>query len=161
MTPIAQAAAVAVIALGTGASAVGVAKRDLPDLAVPDGAWGQGVVLDGQAFSVTGTVIESGEELDPTVFSFADGKFQSSRCQVYCDFGWQDYRTRKVGDVLHFTATTNCPSAPHTVVWHGTIAGDDIAIAGTWTTRRWYWTRQITLDGTAVPAMSAPVTGEG
>jgi len=116
MIPILQTAAIAVVALGTGASAVSVMKRDVPDFAVPAGAWQPGSTLDGAAFSVTGTVVEYGEKLPETVLSFADGKFQSSRCQVYCDFGWNAYETWREGDVTHFTATTACPDAPHTVV---------------------------------------------
>lgn len=159
MIPILQTAAVAVVALGTGASAVTVMNRDVPDLAIPAVAWEPGSNLDGRAFSVTGKVVESGEDLDETVLSFLDGGFQSSQCQKYCDFGWSDYQTWREGDVTHFTATTLCPDAPHTVVWHGTVSGDEMQVAGTWTTRRWYWTRQITVDGTGVPADPAPTQG--
>jgi hypothetical protein len=93
MIPILQTVVVAVITLGTGASAVSVMNRDMPDLAVPVGAWQPGSTLDGSAFNVTGTVVESGEILPETVLSFTDGKFQSSRCQIYCDFGWNAYET--------------------------------------------------------------------
>jgi hypothetical protein len=161
MIPILQTVVVAVITLGTGASAVSVMNRDMPDLAVPVGAWQPGSTLDGSAFNVTGTVVESGEILPETVLSFTDGKFQSSRCQIYCDFGWNAYETWREGDVTHFTATTACPEAPHTVVWYGTVTGDDMQVAGTWTTRRWYWTRQITVDATGVPAVPVALTIEG
>jgi hypothetical protein len=134
--------------------------RDVPDLAVPAGAWEAGTILDGRAFGVTGTVVESGEDLPETILSFANGRFQSSRCQVYCDFGWTAYQTWREGDVTHFTATTHCPRAPHTVVWYGTVTGDDMQVAGTWTTRRWYWTQQITVDGIGVPAAApSPIAG--
>ena len=86
--------------------------------------------------------------------SFKDGGFQSSRCQTYCDFGWNTYQTRTESGMTHFTATTKCPDAPHTVVWYGTIKGDDMRIEGSWTTRRWYWTRRINLIGSGVPAAS-------
>ena len=154
MITILQAAAVAVLALGTGATAVSLMKEDLPDFAVPEGPWQPGSELDGRAFSLSGMVKESGEELPPTVFSFIDGRFQSSRCQIYCDFGWSEYRTWSEGDVTRFTATTRCPDAPHTVVWYGTVEGDEIRFEGTWTTRRWYWTRQINAVG-----QGSPVTG--
>jgi hypothetical protein len=151
MISILQAAAVAGLALGTGATAVTLMKEDLPDLAVPEGPWQPGSELDGRAFRLSGTVKESGVELPETVISFVDGRFQSSRCQIYCEFGWQEYRTWSEGEVTHFTATTRCPDAPHTVVWYGTVEGEELRFEGTWTTRRWYWTRQITPVGQGSP----------
>lgn len=153
MTPILQAAAAAVVAIGTGATAVTVMNEDVPDFAVPALAWQPGSTLDGRAFRMTGMVKESGAEMPETVFSFVDGRFQSSRCQVYCEFGWQEYRTWADGEVTHFTATTRCPDAPHTVVWYGILEDDDMRFEGTWTTRRWYWTRQINAVGEGVPVM--------
>jgi hypothetical protein len=155
MIPVLQAAAAAIIALGTGATAVAVMKQDVPDFAVPEGQWQPGSALDGRAFRVSGTVKESGEDLPETVLSFVDGRFQSSRCQIYCEFGWQDYRTWTEGEVTSFTATTRCPDAPHTVVWYGTLKGEEMRVEGTWTTRRWYWTRQINLVGEGTPIAGA------
>jgi len=151
MTPIVQAAAVALVALGGGATAVTVMTEDVPDFAVPAGSWQPGHELDGGVFNITGVIAESGEELPETLFTFRDGTFQSSRCQVYCDFGWSGYQTWAEGETLHFTTTTRCPDAPHTVVWYGTVTGDEMRIAGTWTTRRWYWTRQINPVGEGAP----------
>ena len=53
--------------------------------------------------------------------------------------------------MIHFTATTICRDAPHTVVFYGQVEGDTITLEGTWTTRRWYWTNQIVMEalGTA------------
>ncbi|MFD1193863.1 hypothetical protein ACFQ3C_04195 [Seohaeicola saemankumensis] len=161
MTPILQFVAVGLLTLGAGASAVSVMQSDMPDFAVPTGAWEAGSLLDDRAFSVTGRVVESGEALPETILTFAEGRFQSSRCQVYCAFGWQAYQTWREGDITHFTATTRCPDAPHTVVWYGTVTGDEMQVAGTWTTRRWYWSRQITLDGTGTPADPASMATRG
>jgi len=90
MTPIVQAAAVA---LGGGATAVTVMTEDVPDFAVPAGPWQPGHELDGGVFNITSVIAESGEELPETLFTFRDGTFQSSRCQVYCDGGWSGYQT--------------------------------------------------------------------
>jgi hypothetical protein len=78
-------------------------------------------------------------------------------CQEYCDFGWSEYRTKEIDGTLHFTATTRCPDAPHTVVWYGTVTGEDVRFEATWTTRRWYWTYQIeaTGAGSTTPAPEA------
>lgn len=132
--------------LGTGAATLAVLNEDMPDFAVPEGAWEDGSVLDGTVFYTNDTVIETGEELIDEMH-FRDGTFQSAMCQVYCDFGWSDYQTKEVDGVLHFTATTKCPDAPHTVVFYGKIEGEQVTVQGTWTTRRWYWTRQINVIG--------------
>jgi hypothetical protein len=145
MTTILKTAAFAVAVLATGAAAVTALNRDLPDFAVPAGPWQAGSDLDGRAFHVTGTVQETGAAMPETVLSFVDGQFQSSRCQVACTFGWNEYQSFTEGERIHFTATTRCPEAPFTVVWYGTVVGDEAQIAGTWTVRRWYWTHQATI----------------
>lgn len=145
MITILRTAAFAVAVLATGAAAVTALKSDIPDFAVPAGPWQAGSDLDGRAFHVTGTVLETGAAMPETVLSFVDGQFQSSRCQVACEFGWHEYQTFTEGERIHFTATTRCPEAPFTVVWYGTVVGDEAQIAGTWTVRRWYWTHQATI----------------
>lgn len=160
MSQILQVAAIAVATLGTGAATMSVMNADIPDLQVPEGAWTSSGALDGRAFTVLGTDVESGAVLEDELL-FRDGTFQSVDCQNYCDFGWSDYQTKTIDGVIHFTANTYCPDAPHTVVWYGQIDGDTIALDATWTTRRWYWTNQIALkasgsatDFDAVPAVS-------
>lgn len=146
MTTIAQVAAMAAIAVGTGAATLTVMNDDIADLVVPEGPWELGGALDGRVFYTTDRVKET-EEVLKDELHFVDGRFQSAMCQVYCDFGWSEYRTWIEGDVIHFTTTTVCPDAPHTVVWYGTVTDDDISFEGTWTTRRWYWTRQLNVSG--------------
>jgi len=146
MVPIAQATAIGVIALGTGAAAVAALNKDIPDLQVPEKQWVQDGALDGQSFFTTDVVAETGEVLKDELV-FKNGTFQSKMCQVYCDFGWSAYETRTEGELTYFTATTRCPDAPHTVVWYGSVSGDEVQFEGTWTTRRWYWTKQITVTG--------------
>ena len=148
MAQILQIAAIAAATLGTGAATLTVMNEDIPDLQVPAGAWSDQGALDGMTFAVLGTDLDSGAELED-VIHFRDGAFQSVDCQQYCDFGWSDYQTKNVDGVIHFTATTLCPDAPHTVVWYGTVEGDKMKLDVTWTTRRWYWTNQIRVRGTA------------
>lgn len=149
MPQIIQVAAIALATLGTGAATMSVMKDDIPDLQVPEGPWAATSLLDGHAFEIHGKDIGSGAVLE-NVIRFRDGAFQSADCQEYCNFGWSDYRTKEVDGVIHFTATTICPDAPHTVVWYGTVAGDAVTLDATWTTRRWYWTNQIAIEASGV-----------
>lgn len=147
MPQLLQIASIGIATLGTGAATMSVMNEDIPDLQIPEGAWVSSGALDGRAFTMIGTVTESGAVLEDELL-FRDGTFQSVDCQTYCDFGWSDYRTKEIDGVLHFTATTVCPDAPHTVVWYGQVTEDTMIVEGTWTTRRWYWTNQIAYEAT-------------
>lgn len=147
MAQIIQVAAIALATLGTGAATLSVMNEDIPDMKVPEGAWTSSGALDGRAFEIYGIDVESGAELEDALL-FRDGMFQSVDCQNYCDFGWSDYKTKEIDGVIHFTVTTICPDAPHTVVFYGRVDGDQITLEGTWTTRRWYWTNQIVIEAT-------------
>ncbi|WP_223421969.1 hypothetical protein [Tateyamaria pelophila] len=158
MPQILQIAAIAAATLGTGAATLSVMNEDIPDLAVPEGDWTATGALDGIAFRIFGEDLSSGAKLEDEIF-FRDGTFQSVDCEEYCNFGWSDYQTKEIDGVIHFTTTTICPDAPHTVVWYGTVTGDDIAIDVTWTTRRWYWTNQIPIRGVGTAIPSEAVSG--
>ena len=160
MTPIAQAAAIAAIALGTGAATVTVMNDDIADLEVPAGPWDSGGLLDGRVFYTTDRIEETEEVLNDELH-FVDGRFQSAMCQAYCDFGWSEYQTWEEGGTIHFTTTTVCPDAPHTIVWYGRVTGDEISFEGTWTTRRWYWTRQLNASGTGSTVPDDGLAGSG
>lgn len=158
MSDFLKTAGVAFIVLGTGAGTVSVMNEDLPDLTVPALPWEASGALDGRIFATKDTIEETGEVIHDTL-RFFEGRFQSARAQVYCDFGWTEYQTWLEEDVVHFTTTTLCEDAPHTVVWYGTVRGDAILLEGTWTTRRWYWTQQTLVTGigqSALVAHSAP-----
>ena len=160
MTPVVQLLASGALASGAATGAVNLMSKDIPDLAVPEGPWQATGALDGRVFYTVDRIVGSDEILRDELH-FVDGRFQSSMCQEYCDFGWSNYQTRQIEDTLHFTVTTRCPTAPHTVVWYGTVIGDDIRFDGTWTTRRWYWTHQIEVEGqgsTAAPATTVSGT---
>lgn len=152
MPQILQVAAIALATLGTGAATMTVLNEDIPDFQVPEGAWTASGALDGRSFDILGTDPKSGAVLEDLVV-FRDGMFQSVDCQNYCNFGWSDYQTKEIDGVVHFTARTICPDAPHTVVWYGRVDDDKVVVDGTWTTRRWYWTNQIviTATGKSVP----------
>jgi len=155
-----QAFAVGAMAVGAASGVVTMMNRDIPDLAVPDGPWDPGRALDGRVFHTVDRVVGSDEILHDEL-RFVDGRFQSVKCQQYCDFGCSEYRTKRQGDALYFTVTTRCPDAPHTVVWYGTVEGDALRFEGTWTTRRWYWTHQIAVvgEGSAEPATGTVAEG--
>jgi len=160
MLRIVQIAAIALVTFATGAATMTVMNTDIPDLAVPDGDWVAGGALDGRAFDILGTDLASGAVLEDEII-FRDGSFLSVDCQSYCDFGWSAYRTKTVDGVIHFTARTICPDAPHTVVWYGTVRGGAVTVDATWTTRRWYWTNQIAIraEGASVPSFTGGTTG--
>lgn len=159
MIKILQVAAIALGTLGTGAAAMTVMNEDIPDLAVPQGAWTAGDELDGMTFEILGTDLASGAVLEDEII-FRNGTFQSVDCQEYCDFGWSEYETKTVDDVIHFTVRTICPTAPHTVVWYGTVTDGAIEIDVTWTTRRWYWTNQIAITASGVPVPNIEETSQ-
>jgi len=158
MPQILQIAAIAAATFGTGAATLTVMNEDIPDLAVPEGDWTASGALDGISFRVSGADLSSGAELEDEII-FRDGTFQSVDCEGYCNFGWSDYQTKEIDGVIHFTATAICPDAPHTVVWYGTLTGDEMAIDLTWTTRRWYWTNQIQIRGVGVAIPPEAISG--
>ena len=115
MTPTLQIFAVGVLAIGAATGAVSIMSKDIPDLAVPEGPWQAGSALDGSVFYTVDRISGSDEVLRDELH-FVDGRFQSSMCQEYCDFGWSEYETKEIDGTLHFTVTTRCPAAPHTTV---------------------------------------------
>lgn len=160
LTPMTQFLAVGALVIGAATGAVSLMSKDVPDLAVPEGPWQASSALDGRVFYTVDRIVGSDEILIDELH-FVDGRFQSLMCQEYCDFGWTEYETKEVEGTLHFTVTTQCPEAPHTVVWYGTVDGEQISIEATWTTRRWYWTHQIRAEGqgsTTPPADAATGT---
>lgn len=149
MAPFLQIFAVLGLAVGTGAATVSMLNDDIPDMAVPDHPWTDATALDGRAFDVVAR-LDNGTEGETDTLIFADGGFHSVDCELYCEFGFSDYRTWTEGEVIHFTSVARCPTAPHTVVWYGQVTGDTLTVEMSWTTRRWYWTHQITGTGTGV-----------
>ena len=158
MTQILQIVAIATATLGTGAATLTVMNEDIPDFAVPEGAWADTGALDGKTFRIYGEVPDRSAALEDEII-FRDGTFQSTDCENYCNFGWTNYQTKTIDGVIHFTTTAICPDAPHTVVWYGRVTGDEVVIDSTWTTRRWYWTNQIAVKATGAVVPDAEVAG--
>lgn len=141
-----KAIALLLAVIAMGAATVALIKKDIPDLAIPDAPWETGTALDSDVYYTTDTIIESGDVvLDE--FHFKDGTFQSAMCQIYCDFGWSEYKTWQEDETIHFYAVTRCPDAPHRVVFLGQVVNGQLTFTSTWTTRRWYWTHQINVKG--------------
>lgn len=155
-----QIAAIVLATFGAGAATMSVLNKDIPDLEVPAGDWVAGNALDGQTFEIEAVHPENGIELTDDIV-FRDGTFQSVDCQNYCDFGWSDYKTMVVDGVLHFAVRMVCPDAPHTVVWYGSIDGNEIAMDVSWTTRRWYWTTQFRLTGAGHRVLESAADAQG
>jgi hypothetical protein len=109
-------------------------------------------------FQIFGEDLSSGAQLEDHII-FRDGTFLSTDCEEYCNFGWSNYQTKTIDGEIHFTVTAICPDAPHTVVWYGTVTGEEVAIDATWTTRRWYWTNQIVMEASGSVVPSLAVTG--
>lgn len=149
MTPILQAAAIAIVTLGTGAATLTAMNGEVQDLSVPDAPWEAGHLLDGRSFSFVG-VTHEGSQVQTDILRFENGGFLSEDCEDYCNFGFTDYQTWVDGDVIHFTTNPTCSEAPHSVVWVGRVEGDRIYLDMSWTTRRWYWTQQIMGSGTGI-----------
>jgi hypothetical protein len=157
MIPVVQAAAIAILTLGTGAATVSVMNSDIPDMAVPEAAWSAGHELDGRVFHIEAQLDNGQTDVDE--LRFADGGFISMGCEEYCAFGHSEYRTWVDEEgTIHFSTRAVCPTAPHTTVWHGRVVGDAITVELSWTTRRWYWTHQIIGQGSghAMEAGSGP-----
>lgn len=160
MTSVLQAAVAGAVIMGTGAATFSAMRGDPPPLEIPDVAWQAGSSLDDKVFYTIDRIVGSDEILEDELH-FVDGRFQSAMCQEYCDFGWSEYQTWTDGQTIHFRTTTACPDAPHTVVWYGTVTGEEVSFEATWTTRRWYWTRHLNAigAGSTTPPADVPPAG--
>jgi len=160
MTPIVQAGAIAVVALGTGGAALTAMNDEIPDMPVPDMAWEIGSALDGMTFAID-VVLDQSDSDQSDVLRFADGMFLSVDCEEHCAFGYTAYFTYTDGDTIHFTTSPVCEDAPHNTVWYGTVTDGVIEVEMSWTTRRWYWTHQITGHGSGAlePTIDMATTG--
>jgi hypothetical protein len=95
--------------------------------------------LEGKSFE--GEIGQLGEQAHATdLVIFKDGQFISKNCQERCGYTSGDYWIRGTGDQLDVKALTPCLTADATILWEGTITGDQIEGKFTWTNNRWYWT---------------------
>lgn len=99
---------------------------ELPSVAFAGG------VLDGKRFE---TLLDG----DNDILKFDEGTFHSSSCEEW-GFGPGDYTTKSSGDGISFEATTT--SEKHgTMVWTGTVVGDNIKGSYHWTKEGWFGTK--------------------
>ena len=71
---------------------------------------------------------------------FDNGMFVSKGCEARCGYTSAEYRIRAVGDQFEVISETLCLESDATILWQGTVNGDEIEGTFTWTNRRWYWT---------------------
>ncbi len=95
--------------------------------------------LEGKSFQ--GEIGQLGEPAHTTdLVIFNDGQFISKNCQERCGYTSGDYWIRQSQDQLNVKALTPCLTADATILWEGTVTGDQIEGKFTWTNKRWYWT---------------------
>jgi hypothetical protein len=95
--------------------------------------------LEGKSFK--GEIGLPGEPaLATDLVIFTEGQFISKGCQEKCGYTSGDYWIRRTGNQLDVKALTPCLTADSTILWEGTVKGDQIEGKFTWTNTRWYWT---------------------
>jgi hypothetical protein len=96
-------------------------------------------ILEGKSFS--GELGLSGKPASATdMLIFDNGMFVSKGCEARCGYTSAEYRIRAVGDQFEVISETPCLKSDATILWRGTVKGDEIEGTFTWTNRRWYWT---------------------
>jgi len=96
-------------------------------------------VLEGKSFQgEIGILGEPAHATDLVIFN--DGQFISKNCQERCGYTSGDYWIRGNENQLNVKALTPCLTADATILWEGTITGDQIEGKFIWTNNRWYWT---------------------
>jgi len=109
--------------------------------------------LEGKSFR--GEIGQPGEPAHATdLLIFTEGQFISKGCQERCGYTSGDYWIRQTGSQLDVKALTSCLTADATILWEGTVNGDQIEGKFTWTNHRWYWTfeKEFWFKGNLVPA---------
>ena len=95
--------------------------------------------LEGKSFQgELGVLGEPAHATDLVIFQ--DGQFVSKNCQERCGYTSGDYWIRHDGNQLNIKALTLCLTADATILWEGSVTGDQIEGKFTWTNNRWYWT---------------------
>lgn len=96
-------------------------------------------VLDGKTFA--GGVGPVGKPTDTEdLFVFRDGMFVSKECERIWGYPEAPYWVRVESDGVQFRSEATCLECDATMVWTGTLKGDEIEGTIAWTSKRWYWT---------------------
>ena len=96
-------------------------------------------ILEGKSFS--GDLGLSDKPASATdLLVFDNGMFVSKGCEARCGYTAAEYQIRAIGDHFEVVSETPCLKSDATILWRGTVKGDEIEGTFTWTNRRWYWT---------------------
>ena len=96
-------------------------------------------ILEGKSFS--GELGLAGKPASATdLLLFNDGMFVSKGCEQRCGYTAAEYQILAVGDHFEVISETPCLKSDATILWQGTVKGDEIEGSFTWTNKRWYWT---------------------
>jgi hypothetical protein len=96
-------------------------------------------ILEGKSFS--GELGLLGKPASATdLLLFGDGMFISKGCEKRCGYTAAEYQIRAEGDHFEVMSETPCLNSDATIVWQGTVKGDEIEGSFTWINKRWYWT---------------------
>jgi hypothetical protein len=96
-------------------------------------------ILEGKSFS--GELGLLGKPASATdLLLFNDGMFISKGCEKRCGYTAAEYQIRAEGDHFEVISETPCLKSDATILWQGTVKGDEIEGSFTWVNKRWYWT---------------------
>lgn len=96
-------------------------------------------ILEGKSFS--GELGLLGKPASATdLLLFNDGMFISKGCEARCGYTAAEYQIRAKGDHFEVISETPCLKSDATILWQGTVKGDEIEGSFTWVNKRWYWT---------------------
>jgi hypothetical protein len=96
-------------------------------------------ILEGKSFSgELGLVGKPASATDLLLFD--DGMFISKGCEARCGYTAAEYQIRAKGDHFEVISETPCLKSDATILWQGTVKGDEIEGSFTWINKRWYWT---------------------
>ena len=96
-------------------------------------------ILEGKSFS--GDLGLSDKPSSATdLLIFNNGMFVSKGCEARCGYTAAEYQISAVSDHFEVVSETPCLKSDATILWRGTVKGDEIEGTFTWTNRRWYWT---------------------
>lgn len=153
-------AGLAVLLVGGAATAI----LQLPSDADHAAATSRGVILEMRDPAGTGPLdglrfdTEMGLQGKPAelvdYLQFQDGLFMSRECEDRCNYPPSAYLARAVEGGTDFIVEAYCPTKSTTMVWRGSVRGDDVSGTVTWTSQRWYW------DTTQVLAFNGQVSDQ-
>jgi len=96
-------------------------------------------ILDGKSFS--GELGLLGKPASATdLLLFNDGMFISKGCEEKCGYTAAKFQVRAEEGSLIVKSETPCLKSDATIIWQGTVKGDEIEGTFTWINKRWYWT---------------------